>query len=666
MSKLFARKLIAAVICAALLLASLVCFIGMPHKTAFAAESSDLTDWTVEENAETPQVDKLVTQSSAQVTTYQISEGQVAKTTLDSRTGVKLVSKKPGTEANGSDFYFAGTDGYYTGNFEADFRIVSARTATGNFNYGGNDLAGSSLDDMAAGLNPYADVVKATFTFEDANSGKQINVSLLSAQRGRISTVSAYVTTDTMTVSRATRNSDDDALKRTAMSIGDKIDDQYYYNTTLWKTSFTNAFSYWNTCGSEDVLPSVIGFDPEEMQVYGIARQSWQGKHTTPVKIVILDLDDPEQMGGWETQFADTDFQDKYTVKFTVDRMTPNDTVVDYADQNEVTFATTYDRYATVMLYEVNDVAATAATLAEYPPVQLNLHLDQAEEDVEMYQPYTLPIPSVTLDGEADSFEGGTVTVTDPSEKPVSVTDNTFTPDQEGAYKVVYELEKMGAVSTITLTLNVSDMTLPEITFVSGLVNDYTWTQDLSVAFGAEDVSAMDASGTPSVTVSAVDSANRAVTSPLNKIGRYTITYTATDANENSESITRTITIADNTAPVIADFEFPEKATVGEAITIPDVTASDDVTESIKVAFKVTFNEEEIAVEGDTFTPEAAGTYTFEWSASDAAGNPISVTKTLVVGEESSPVVWIVVGVVAAVVVICAVVAVIVIKKKKA
>lgn len=69
------------------------------------------------------------------------------------------------------------------------------------------------------------------------------------------------------------------------------------------------------------------------------------------------------------------------------------------------------------------------------------------------------------------------------------------------------------------------------------------------------------------------------------------------------------------------------------------------------------------------FKPEQAGTYTFEWTVSDAAGNSDKVTKTLVVSEKpdnnSNTWIWIVVGVVAAVVVIGAVVAVVVVKKKK-
>lgn len=664
MSKLFARKLIGTLVCVAVLLACLVCFMFAPHSFASAeTDSEQLSDWTVEENAATPMVDGLVQQSSAQATEYAVTEGEVDQVELDERSGVKLVSKASGTEAEGSEFYFTGTDGYFNGNFEVDFRIISGHTATGNLNYGG-DAQGNTvlLDDMTAQLNPYADVVKVTFTFRDANSGKEVNLHLLSAQRGRIATVSAYVTTDTMTTFRATRNSDDNALNRTGMSVGSAMDDQYYYNCTLWRTSFSNAYSYWNTCGNDSVLPSIIGFDPVEMQIYGIARQAWQAAYVDPVKIVILDLDDPDQMGGWETQFSDTDFQGNYTVKFSIDRMTPDDTQVEYNGESIA-----YDRYATMMLYEINGADATAASLSDNPPVELNLRLDETETDAELYEPFTIPTPTVTVNDVADNFDGGTIAVTGPDSESVTYDEETlqFTPDQEGEYRIVYTLERLGATSTATLIVNATDTTVPQIALNSGIVNSYAWSSDLSVTFSAADVTASDASGTATVTVSAVDSANRPVTSPLNAIGRYTVTYTATDAHGLTARVSRTITISDQTAPVLSTFEFPETATVGEEISLPTVTATDDVTESVNVTLTITLNGEEISVEGSTFIPEEVGTYTFVWEASDAAGNPVSVTRELTVNEQTNATVWIIVGVVAAVVVIGVVVAVLVIKKKK-
>lgn len=667
MSKLFARRLIGTLACVAILFASLVGFIFTRPAVSAEADSSLLTDWTVEENADTPMVDGLVLQphSSSQSTTYDVADGTVKQVQLDARTGVKLVSKTSGADAEGSDFYFAGQDGYYNGNFEVDFRIISQHTATGDL--GANISGLNNIDEMAAALNKYTDVLKVTFTFKDSNSGKEVYLNLLAGGQYQVAAVTANVTTDTMSSHRSI-SYEDDGTRSTTMSIGDKNDTnsfpRYSFPARMIRTSFSNAYSYWNTCGNDSVLPSVIGFDTENMQLYGMARKGW--KDETLVKKIILDLDDPNDMGGWEDQFSDTDFQGDYTVKFSVERMTPNDTEVDYNGEN-----ITYDRYATMMLYEINDQPATAASLSENPPVELNLKLDETEMNAELYEPFTIPTPDVTLNGVADSFEGGTITVTGPDSQTVTYDQDAlqFTPDQKGEYRIVYTLEKQGTTSTTTLVLTAADTTVPEITLDSDIVNEYAWRSDLSVAFGADDVTATDGSGTPEVTVSAVDSANRPVTSPLSNIGRYTVTYTATDANGLTAQITRTITISDQTDPVIASFEFADKATVGEEITLPSVTATDDITQNLTVSLKITLDGQEVAYTGTAFKPEQAGTYTFEWTVSDAAGNSDKVTKTLVVSEKpdnnSNTWIWIVVGVVAAVVVIGAVVAVVVVKKKK-
>ncbi len=668
MSKLFARRLIGTLACVAILFASLVGFIFTRPAVSAEADSSLLTDWTVEENAATPMVDGLVLQphSSSQSTTYDVADGTVKQVQLDARTGVKLVSKTSGADAEGSDFYFAGQDGYYNGNFEVDFRIISQHTATGDL--GANISGLNNIDEMAAALNKYTDVLKVTFTFKDSNSGKEVYLNLLAGGQYQVAAVTANVTTDTMSSHRSI-SYEDDGTRSTTMSIGDKNDTnsfpRYSFPARMIRTSFSNAYSYWNTCGNDSVLPSVIGFDTENMQLYGMARKGW--KDETLVKKIILDLDDPNDMGGWEDQFSDTDFQGDYTVKFSVDRMTPNDTEVEYNGEN-----ITYDRYATMMLYEINDQPATAASLSENPPVELNLKLDETEMNAELYEPFTIPTPDVTLNGVADSFEGGTITVTGPDSQTVTYDQDAlqFTPDQKGEYRIVYTLEKQGATSTATLVLTAADTTVPQITINSGVVNDYAWKSDLSVTFSAADVTATDGSGTPEVTVSAVDSANRPVTSPLSDIGRYTITYTATDANGLTSKISRTITISDQTDPVISEsFEFAEKITLGEEITLPSVTATDDITQNLTVSLKITLDGQEVAYTGTVFKPEQAGTYTFEWTVSDAAGNSDKVTKTLVVSEKpdnnSNTWIWIVVGVVAAVVVIGAVVAVVVVKKKK-
>ena len=249
MSKLFARRLIGTLACVAILFASLVGFIFTRPAVSAEADSSLLTDWTVEENAATPMVDGLVLQPhpSSQSTTYDVADGTVKQVQLDARTGVKLVSKTSGADAEGSDFYFAGQDGYYNGNFEVDFRIISQHTATGAL--GANISGLNNIDEMAAALNKYTDVLKVTFTFKDSNSGKEVYLNLLAGGQYQVAAVTANVTTDTMSSHRSI-SYEDDGTRSATMSIGDKNDTnsfpRYSFPARMIRTSFSNAYSYWN------------------------------------------------------------------------------------------------------------------------------------------------------------------------------------------------------------------------------------------------------------------------------------------------------------------------------------------------------------------------------------------------------------------------------------
>ena len=112
--------------------------------------------------------------------------------------------------------------------------------------------------------------------------------------------------------------------------------------------------------------------------------------------------------------------------------------------------------------------------------------------------------------------------------------------------------------------------------------------------------------------------------------GTYTLTYTATDAAGNNASATRTVTVADRTPPVIT--------LVGPVIlnheqgmpfTDPGVSATDVVDGSLPVV-----------------TPGAvgnnAGTYTLTYTATDAAGNRATATRTVIVADTRPPVVTLV------------------------
>lgn len=105
--------------------------------------------------------------------------------------------------------------------------------------------------------------------------------------------------------------------------------------------------------------------------------------------------------------------------------------------------------------------------------------------------------------------------------------------------------------------------------------------------------------------------------------GTYTITYSATDNSGNTATATRTVIVADTTAPVIT---LTGAASItleqGTPYTDPGASAADVVDGSVVV---VTTGSVGAAV----------GTYTLTYTATDAAGNAATSTRTVIV--EASP-----------------------------
>ncbi|MDA7901062.1 DUF5011 domain-containing protein, partial [Akkermansiaceae bacterium] len=100
-------------------------------------------------------------------------------------------------------------------------------------------------------------------------------------------------------------------------------------------------------------------------------------------------------------------------------------------------------------------------------------------------------------------------------------------------------------------------------------------------------------------------------------VGTYTITYTATDGAGNAGTVTRTVTVVDIAAPVITVISGTD--TIEPGVTWADAGATADTGEVVTASGTV-----------DTST---SGTYTITYTATDAAGNVGTVTRTVTVGD---------------------------------
>lgn len=101
--------------------------------------------------------------------------------------------------------------------------------------------------------------------------------------------------------------------------------------------------------------------------------------------------------------------------------------------------------------------------------------------------------------------------------------------------------------------------------------------------------------------------------------GTYTLTYTATDTSGNSATATRTVIVADTTAPTITLVGAASITHVqGTPFTDPGASAVDTVDGSVTVVTTGSVDD-------------AVGTYTLTYTATDVAGNSATTSRTVIV-----------------------------------
>ena len=123
---------------------------------------------------------------------------------------------------------------------------------------------------------------------------------------------------------------------------------------------------------------------------------------------------------------------------------------------------------------------------------------------------------------------------------------------------------------------------------------------------------------------------NTAVTSSDNvdtsTVGSYTVTYTATDLDNNTATATRTVNVVDTTAPVVTvTGDNPATVELGTAYTDAGATAT-DLSGTVQV------------VSSGQVDTSAVGTYTISYSSTDASGNTGTNSRTVNVVDTTAPV----------------------------
>jgi len=179
-----------------------------------------------------------------------------------------------------------------------------------------------------------------------------------------------------------------------------------------------------------------------------------------------------------------------------------------------------------------------------------------------------------------------------------------------GTYNLTYTAtDDEGNQSQIIRTVYVEDTTAPVITLAGDnplTVERYsTYSEPGATADGGEDV----------VISGSVDTS---------VVGSYTLTYTATDDQNNKSSKTRTVEVEDTTGPVIT-LAGANPLTVERYSTYSEPGATADGGEDVVITGTVNMN--------------AVGSYTRTYTATDDEGNQSQVTRTVNVVDTTAPVI---------------------------
>lgn len=108
----------------------------------------------------------------------------------------------------------------------------------------------------------------------------------------------------------------------------------------------------------------------------------------------------------------------------------------------------------------------------------------------------------------------------------------------------------------------------------------------------------------------------------LEKYGRYSVTYTATDGSDNVFRYSYIINVSDVNAPVIMLSDAAKSAKVGETVKIASATVTDDFSKDLVASVYLTLPDGRvIKMDGTAFVADRKGRFLVTYYVTDEAGN---------------------------------------------
>jgi len=214
--------------------------------------------------------------------------------------------------------------------------------------------------------------------------------------------------------------------------------------------------------------------------------------------------------------------------------------------------------------------------------------------------------PATLGTATASDLVDGTLTPTADNTGPFAVGEHTITWSATDA---------AGNTGTATQIVTVTDGVPPVVTAPADLTVEATGATT-PVALG---------------TATAIDDIDGALTPTADDtgpfaVGEHTITWSATDAADNTGTATQTVTVTDTTDPIV---------TAPNDLTVEATGATTPVTLGTATATDVV--DGALIPTADNTGPFAVGEHTITWSITDTAGNTGTATQTVTITDTTAP-----------------------------